>query len=192
MRLVIVLTIAAAAGCSKNISVEDSVPEPVLAALPLNVGLLYDDEFRDFLYIEKLLYGPEIAVKLGPANVGMFDRMARSVFSGVSKVDAPRNAGVDAILRPSVDEYAFLTPEQAGVDFYSVSIRYRVDLLSPSGDLLDSWKVDSYGRTKSAGITGTNSLTEANEEALRDAAALLALDLQVRESVLALIEGEEP
>jgi hypothetical protein len=105
-------------------------------------------------------------------------------------VEAPGAAGVDAILRPMVDEYAFLTPEQAGVDFYSVSIRYQVELLSPSGDLLDLWQVNSYGRTRSTGITGSSSLTEANEEALRDAAAVLALDLQKRESVLKLIEGK--
>jgi hypothetical protein len=177
-------------GCTQNIEVPATVPDPVLAALPLEVGVMYDEDFSNFLYIEKLLYGPEITVELGAANVNMFDRMVRSVFQDVVTVEAPGAAGVDAILRPMVDEYAFLTPEQAGVDFYSVSIRYQVELLSPSGDLLDLWQVNSYGRTRSTGITGSSSLTEANEEALRDAAAVLALDLQKRESVLKLIEGK--
>ncbi len=184
------VVVLAAAGCTRSIEVPATVPEPVLPTLPLSVGVVYDPDFRDFIYIEKLLYGPEITVELGAANVNMFERMLRSAFANHVRLEEPRAGGgeVDAILYPSVDEYAFLTPEQAGVDFYSVSIRYKVDLYSPSGALLDSWKVDTYGRTRSTGITGTNSLSQANEEALRDATAVLALDLQQRPSVLNLIE----
>jgi hypothetical protein len=182
------------AGCAQNIEVPANVPEPVLAPLPLTVGVVYPrDEFSEFIYIEKLLYGPEITVELGSANVNMFDRMVRSVFEAVTELDDPSAASsdIEAILRPTVDDYAFLTPEQAGVDFYSVSIRYEVELLSPAGDLLDRWQVNSYGRTRSSGITGSNSLSQANQEALRDAAGGLALDLQNRESVLTLIEGDQ-
>ncbi|MEO0423818.1 MAG: hypothetical protein AAF184_15880 [Pseudomonadota bacterium] len=176
-------------GCARNIEVPASVPTPLMAALPVTIGVYYEEDFRNFLYIEKLLYGPEINVELGEANVNMFDRMVDSVFSAHVPLDEPRGDGVDAIIAPSVDEYAFLTPDQSGVDFYSVSIRYKVDLLSPSGDVLDSWKVDSYGRTRATGLVGTNSLSQANEEALRDAAAVLALDLQKRPSVVGLSEG---
>ncbi len=179
-------------GCARNIEVPASVPTPLMAALPVTIGVYYEEaDFSKFLYIEKLLYGPEINVELGEANVNMFDRMVSSVFSATVPLKQPRADGtsVDAIIAPTVDEYAFLTPDQSGVNFYSVSIRYKVDLLSPSGDLLDSWKVDSYGRTRSTGLTGTNSLSQANEEALRDAAAVLALDLQKRPSVLSLSEG---
>lgn len=180
-------------GCARNIEVPATVPTPLLAPLPITVGVYYDEEFRDFLYIEKPLTGPETVVNLGEANVNMFSRMVSSVFERSVTVASPEGAApeVDAILAPRVDEYAFLTPDQAGVNFYSVSIRYRIDLLSPSGDLLDSWKIDSYGRTRSTGITGNNSLTQANEEALRDAAAVLALDIQERPSVINLI-GSEP
>ncbi|MEO0974687.1 MAG: hypothetical protein AAFX85_16480 [Pseudomonadota bacterium] len=180
-------------GCARNIEVPASVPTPVLAALPLTVGVYYEEEFRNFLYIEKLLYGPEINLELGDANVNMFDQMVDSVFSGHVELGEPQagSAAVDAIIVPTVDEYAFLTPEQAGVDFYSVSIRYKVDLLSPSGNLLDSWTVDSYGRTRATGITGNNSLSQANREALRDATAALALDMQERPSILRLIGSTE-
>lgn len=181
------------AACARNIEVPASVPSPLLPSLPITVGVYYNDEFRDFLFIEKPLTGPDITVDMGDANVNMFTRMASSVFERSVMVDSPQDvaADVDAVLAPSVDEYALLTPQQAGVNFYSVSIRYRIDLLSPEGDVIDSWKLDSYGRTRSTGITGNNSLAQANEEALRDAAAVLALDLQQRPSVLKLIGSQQ-
>ena len=191
-RILIVADSIAAAGCGPGaVPVATVIPDPLVQALPLTVAVVYDDDFTHYAYEEKAT-GADWNIDLGDSNVRMLDRVLASSFSNVVRRDAmPAEGesltGIDFVLKPEVDEYAFLTPEDAGVDFYSVSIRYNLVAYTPSGAPIDRWQINSYGRTKAKKISPKDSLAAATDVALRDAAAALALDFQQRPQILALL-----
>lgn len=192
-RILIVAASLAAAGCGPGaVPVATEIPDPVVQPLPLTVAVVYDEEFSHYTYEEKAT-GADWKIDLGDSNVRMLDRVLASSFTKVVRRDSmPREgeslAGIDFVLKPEVDEYAFLTPEDSGVDFYSVSIRYNLSAYAPNGAPLDRWQINSYGRTKAKKISPKDSLRAATDVALRDAAAALALDFQQRPQILALLQ----
>jgi hypothetical protein len=105
----------------------------------------------------------------------MFDRVVL-----VDSVNAGSQAGseIKAILQPSVEEFAFVTPQDAGSPFFAVSIKYRVDVYAPDGRLADSWGFTGYGTAPSQGLSGTTPLQQAASLAMRDAGAKLAVEFR--------------
>ncbi len=172
-----------------GLSVQSTVPRPLIDALPLSMGVLYDSAFQDYKHTESVLDGPEWNIDLGDSNVKVFDELLSSSFEQIQRVEQIPlpGAGLDGFIKPVVEEYAFLTPRDAGVDFYSVSIRYRIELYDATGVLVESWKVNAYGRTRSKALKGKESLADATQVAMRDAVAALSIGLQKRPTVLALI-----
>src|SRR5690606_1744233 len=99
---------------------------------------------------------------------------------------------IRAILEPSVEEYAFVTPRDAGSPFFAVSIKYRVNVYTPDGRLADSWGFTGYGTAPSQGISSSAPLTEATALALRDAGAKLAVEFRDQAIVRGLIPESAP
>jgi hypothetical protein len=192
--LIVASSIGACAGCGMGaVPVSTVIPDPLVQALPLTVAVIYDEDFSRYTYEEKAT-GADWSIDLGDTNVRMLDRVLSSTFASVVRRDAmPAEgeslAGIDLVLKPEIDEYAFLTPEDSGVDFYSVSIRYNLVAFTPNGAPIDRWQINSYGRTKAKKISPKDSLAAATDVALRDAAAALALDFQQRPQILALLPG---
>jgi hypothetical protein len=182
------------AGCGAEVPVTaGTIPDPLVEALPLTVGVVYGEDFTRYSYTEKAT-GTDWSINLGDSTTRMFDRVLSSAFAKVVQLDALPAAdhpeqGVDLVLKPSVDEYAFLTPEDSGVDFYSVSIRFQVQAFAPNGAPLDQWDINSYGRTRSKALNAKESLGAATDLALRDAAATMALDFKQRAQIRALLPG---
>lgn len=192
LRVPLMLVAVLVAACGGNVPIETSPPDALISTLPLRIGVIYDPEFATFSYTEKVPEGPEFTVDLGQANVRLFDSALGSAFRDVLVVQSiPATDEVDAVLKPALDEYAFLTPRQSGSDFYAVSIRYQLELYAPDGRLLGSWPINAYGKTRSHIMSPKASLAEATTEAMRDAALLLSIDMIERPAVLALLpEGE--
>jgi hypothetical protein len=107
----------------------------------------------------------------------------------VESVNAGAQAGgeVRAILEPSVEEYAFVTPRDAGSPFFAVSIKYRVNIYSPDGRLADSWGFTGYGTSPSSGLSSSAPLATATALALRDAGAKLAVEFREQAIVRGLM-----
>jgi hypothetical protein len=178
-------------GCGATVPVAVTIPDPVVEALPLTVAVVYDEEFSQYTYTEKAT-GTDWSVNLGGSTTTMFDRVLSKAFAKVVRLDAvPSNGepppGVDLVLKPTVDEYAFLTPADSGVDFYSVSIRFQLNAYAANGAPLDQWDINSYGRTRAKKLSAKDSLGTATDLALRDAAATMALDFKQRPQILALL-----
>lgn len=180
-------------GCGAHVPVDVTIPDPLVEALPLTVGVVYDADFTQYTYTEKAT-GTDWSINLGDSTQHMFDRVLSKAFAKVVQLDAVPSegqaaTGVDFVLKPAVDEYAFLTPEDSGVDFYSVSIRFQLQAFSPNGAPLDQWDINSYGRTRSKALNAKDSLGAATDLALRDAAATMALDFKQRPQIRALLPG---
>lgn len=190
---IVCTTLTLVAGCGAEVPVSTTVPEPVVEALPLTVGVYYEPDFSSYTYSEKAS-GTDWTIDLGDSTTRMFDRVLDKSFAGVVRLDAlpaegATQPGVDFLLKPTVDEYAFLTPADSGVDFYSVSIRFQLNAYAPNGAPIDQWEINAYGRTRSKMLNARESMSSATDQALRDAAATMVLDFRQRPQIRALLAG---
>jgi hypothetical protein len=117
----------------------------------------------------------------------MFERVVP-----VDSVNAGTQAqGIRAILEPSIEEYAFVTPRDAGSPFFAVSIKYRVNVYLPDGKLADSWGFTGYGTSPAQGLSSEAPLAAATALAMRDAGAKLAVEFREQAIVRGLLPQPE-
>lgn len=174
-----------------------NIPPPLVVKVPVAVALHVPKEFTEFVHKEKR-WSTDWAMELGKAQSEGLTRLVQAMFDRVVVVDSV-NAGaalgqdIRAILEPSVEEYAFVTPRDAGSPFYAVSVKYRMNVYSPDGRLADSWGFTGYGTSPSEGLSSTAPLTRATALAMRDAGAKLAVEFREQAIVRGLLpEGAVP
>jgi hypothetical protein len=191
------LLLAGLPGCGPvRMEARPQLPPPLIDQLPETVAVHYPAEFREFLYREER-YGVKYEFLLGPAHVVKLQRLLEAMFAKVVEVDDPAQAravapDVRLVLEPRFEDYAFLTPQDMAGDYFTVTIRYRLDLYSPAGERVDGYVFTGYGREKSGTLSGnTAPLTAATQRAMRDAGAKLAVELASQDSVQRLLQGED-
>lgn len=180
------------AGCGPvRLVATTNIPTPLVVKIPVSVGVFVPKEFSAFIHDEERS-GTDWHIDLGKAQTDGLMRLLNAMFERVIVVDsvtAGTQAGGDirAVLEPSVEEYAFVTPRDAGSPFYAVSIKYRINVYTPDGRLADSWGFTGYGTAPSQGITSDAPLTQATALALRDAGAKLAVEFREQAIVRGLL-----
>lgn len=180
------------AGCGPvRLVATTNIPAPLVVKMPVTVALFIPKEFSGFVHNEERT-GTDWNVDLGKAQSEGLTRLLTAMFERVVMVDSI-NAGsqlgsdIRAILEPSIEEYAFVTPRDAGSPFFAVSIKYRVNVYTPDGRLADSWGFTGYGTAPSQGISSNTPLTRATALALRDAGAKLAVEFREQAIVRGLL-----
>lgn len=174
-------------GCSNVVPVTGTTPAPLIGTLPVTMGVVYDDGFRNYVYEQHPDEGGKWRIELGDLNIQFFDRVFSTMFSSVVTVpgtpltENPR--GVQAVLYPTIEEYGFLTPRDSGLRFYAVSIKYRVQMYTPEGELIAAWPIVAYGKSPAKGLTGRDSLQDATRLAIRDGAAAMVLDFHKQPTI---------
>jgi hypothetical protein len=182
------------AGCGPvRLTANANIPTPLVVKAPIGVALFVPKEFSEYVHKEER-WGTDWNVDLGAAHTEALHRLLNAMFERVVTVDSlnagtQAGLGVSAILEPSIEEYAFVTPRDAGSPFYAVSIKYRVNVYSPDGRLADSWGFTGYGTSPSQGISSTAPLAEATSLALRDAGAKLAVEFTEQAVMRGLLPG---
>jgi len=178
------------AGCSTTAPVPDVFPAPVMTSLPITAGVRYTDEFRNYSYTEAIPGEHKWVVMMGSANVAMFNSVLNSVFKETVPLDgteSPRalSRRVDVVIQPEVESYEFSSPADWDTHNFTVWITYRVNVLTPEGDLIMSWPVRAYGESRHRLFNADESLAEATTMAMRDAGAFVSLHFddepQIRE-----------
>jgi hypothetical protein len=181
------------AGCGPvKLVATTNIPPPLVVKIPVSVALFVPREFADYAHDEERA-GTDWHIEIGKAQTDGLSRLLNAMFARVVRIDnlnAGASAGPDirAILEPSVEEYAFVTPRDAGSPFFAVSIKYRINVYTPDGRLADSWGFTGYGTAPSQGITSDAPLTKATALAMRDAGAKLATEFREQAIVRGLIE----
>lgn len=186
--------------CSTTVPPLDSeFPTPLIQNLPAQIGLVYDDDLRNFTYNETVSDGTSWTIELGTSNLRLFNRLFSAMFERAVELESEKDAasaGVDAVIRPVLEEYAFLTPAELGSRFYAVSIRYRIYLYDVDGNELAAWPVNAYGQSRSgpinAGRLRVGPLQSATNLAMRDAAASAIITLREQPEIRALFDEEAP
>lgn len=195
IRKIVALGLAAVlAGCG-GIKVEpkQQLPPPLIDQLPVTVAVYYPAEFRSYVHQEER-YQVEYSVNLGPAHVVKLQRLLQAMFARVVEVDDPARAlevdpSVVMVLEPRFEDYAFLTPRDMAGDYFTVTIRYRLNLFNPRGERVDGYVFTGYGREKSILLSNTEPLLLATQRAMRDAGAKIAVELTSQDSVKRLLAG---
>jgi hypothetical protein len=180
------------AGCGpRYLKASTNIPTPLVVKIPITIALFVPKEFATYVHQEER-WSTKWNVALGAAQTEGLTRLLNAMFQKVVTVDSV-NAGtqlgpdVRAILEPSIEEYAFVTPRDAGSPFYAVSIKYRVNVYQPDGKLADSWGFTGYGTSPSAGLSSTTPLAAATALAMRDAGARLAVEFREQAVVRGLL-----
>jgi hypothetical protein len=83
-----------------------------------------------------------------------------------------------------------VTARETGGRYYAVTIRYRIELYSPTGEKVDSLTLTGYGNALAKGISSGKPLTEASRAAMRDAAAKFLVQFPEQSTGLALAKNE--
>lgn len=192
------LCVVALSGCSRTVRpLNTEFPTPLIEALPLSLGIYYDDDLRNFTYNETVSDGSTWQIELGQNNTRLFDRLFGAMFSQLVVVDDIDNPPphVEGVIQPVLEEYAFLTPREMGSRFYAVSIRYRIFLFDTNGNELAAWPVNAYGQSREGGRktakgVKASPIQEATNLAMRDAAAGIVVMLPQQDEIKSLINGD--
>lgn len=193
----LVVALLSIAGCGGvKMVATTNIPTPLVEKLPVAVALYMPKEFTSYVHKEER-WSTDWHIDLGHAQSEGLTRLFNAMFQRVVTVDSV-NAGaqlggdVKAILEPSVEEYAFVTPRDAGSPFYAVSIKYRVNVYAPDGRLADSWGFTGYGTAPAQGMSSSAPLTDATALAMRDAGAKLAVEFRDQAVVRGLLPETAP
>lgn len=181
-------------GCGPVTLVATSnIPTPLIVKIPVGVALFMPKEFSQYVHEEER-WSTTWHVELGQAQAEGISRLMSSIFETVVPVDSlsigadgKMGAGIRAILEPSIEEYAFVTPRDAGSPFFAVSIKYRVNVYLPDGKLADSWGFTGYGTSPAQGLSSVAPLATATSLAMRDAGAKLAVEFREQAVVRGLL-----
>lgn len=189
--LIIGASYVALAGCGPvKLVANTNIPAPLVVKIPVGVALFIPMDFSQYMHKEER-WGTDWHIALGTAQTDGMTRLMSAMFERVVPVDSV-NAGVQtpdirAILEPSVEEYAFVTPRDAGSPFFAVSIKYRVNVYLPDGKLADSWGFTGYGTSPARGLSSSAPLATATALAMRDAGAKLAVEFREQAIVRGLL-----
>jgi hypothetical protein len=187
------LALVALAGCGPvRLIANTNIPTPLVVKMPIAVALFIPKEFSTYVHNEER-WSTDWRVELGKAQSDGITRLMSAMFESVIPVDsvsagqAHADSGVRAILEPSVEEFAFVTPRDAGSPFFAVSIKYRVNIYLPNGKLADSWGFTGYGTAPAQGLSSAPPLQQATALAMRDAGAKLAVEFREQATVRGLL-----
>ncbi len=186
------LALVALAGCGPvRLIANTNIPAPLVAKIPIAVALFIPKEFSTYVHTEER-WSTDWHVELGKAQSEGITRLMNAMFERVVAVDSvgvgqSQADSIRAILEPSIEEFAFVTPRDAGSPFFAVSIKYRVNIYLPDGKLADSWGFTGYGTAPAEGLSSARPLQTATALAMRDAGAKLAVEFREQATVRGLL-----
>lgn len=181
-------------GCTTSVTVEGTVPTPLVAKIPARIGIHFPEEFKTFTYKEVVRETGTYKIDLGEQNLDFFRNLYGSMFSGVSEVGEPPlpdDSALDGMVVTRIVKYGFLTPAISGLKFFSASIQYQITIYDAAGDKVGDWNIVGYGKSEGGAFQSEDALGEATLLAIRDGGARIAIELRQQPQVRAWIESLE-
>jgi hypothetical protein len=155
-------------------------------------------EFRAAVHREER-DGAEYTMEIGKAQTEGFERLMAAMFTRavpVPSVDAgaATDPEIRGVLEPVLEDFSFVTPRETGTSMYAVSLKYRIDAYSPTGQPVESWSFTGYGAQPGSPVPGQGKalLQQAAANAMRDAGAKLAVEFREQAIVRGLIAAPTP
>jgi hypothetical protein len=176
VRLTLAVSAAAvAAGCGGvQIKPQPILPKALIQTIPTRVGLVFPGDMRNFEHKETR-WGVDWSIALGDGHSRLMRDIFKAEFDQVQEFqsldDAKAAPGLKAVFEPRIEQYSFVTARETGGRYYAVTIRYRINLYTPTGEQADSFTLTGYGNALAKGMSSGKPLEFASVAAMRDAAA---------------------
>ncbi len=169
-----------------------TIPEPLIDQLPISVAARYPEVFDNFIHEEQVIGKEKWSIDLGRSNRLLFTQLFESMFTDFVVIENdtdPRDLGIDALIEPSIDAFEFSVPSQSQTDDFAVWIRYRIKIFDKDGIQIANWPIAAYGKSLSTTFGGDEALQRAAILAMRDAAALIILQMDKATGISKLSEA---
>lgn len=187
------LAIALLVGCSSTVTMEmPTIPEPRIEKIPVDVAVRIPAEFQNFVHVEDVLGKDTWTINLGRSNAAFFTQLFGYMFDSVvilGPEDDPRDFTFDALIEPTIEGFEFSVPSQSQTNAFAVWIRYRLLVFDSIGNRASSLTVSAYGKSEKEGLGGSDSLKRAAILAMRDAAALIIMQMDKASKIRQLADG---
>jgi len=157
-----------------------TIPEPLIDQLPLSVAARYPDAFENYVHEEQVFGKEKWSIDLGRSNEILFTQLFGSMFTEFNVVASgadTKDLTFDALIEPSIDAFEFSVPSQSQTDDFAVWIRYRIKIFDKDGTQIANWPIAAYGKSQSKNFSNQEALQRAAILAMRDAAALIILQM---------------
>jgi len=192
-QLFMLLSAILLASCTTSVTVEGTVPTPLVVKIPATIGVHFSDEFKTFHYQEVLEDSGTWKVDLGEQNLTFFQNLFSSMFSAVEEVsELPFQEGemqhLDGVLVPRIVKYGFLTPAISGLKFYSASIQYQILLYDHAGEVIGDWNILGYGKSEGGSFSADDALGDATMLAIRDGGARIAIEMSQQPQIIKWVQ----
>ena len=187
------LVVLALSGCASTVTMDEpTIPAPRIDKIPVNVALRIPDQFHNFVHEENVLGRESWTIDLGSSNATFFTQLFGYLFEDVTVIgpdDDARDFSFDALIEPSIEGFEFSVPNQSKTEAFAVWIRYRLRVFDSAGNNASNWTVSAYGKSQKQGLGGSSSLQRAAVLAMRDAAALMIMQLDKVTRISSLAGG---
>jgi len=184
------LYVVLAAGCAPSVTLDPvTIPTPLIEKMPLSVAVRIPKEFEHFVHEDEVLGRERWTIDLGRSNAALFTQLFGFMFDDVKVLGPDDDASalhIDALVEPSIDAFEFSVPSQSKTDASAVWIRYRLKIYDSAGSLFANWPLSAYGKSEQTGLTGEEPLKRAAVLAMRDAAALMIMNLDKSTAIMSL------
>jgi hypothetical protein len=193
----VTMIFGAVAGCGgSKITLHDpTIPQPLIDQLPLSVGARFPDVFDNFVHEEQVVGKEKWTIDLGQANKLLFTSLFDSMFTEFQVIGNDADAedlAIDALIEPSIDAFEFSVPSQSQTDEFAVWIRYRIKIFDAEGVQIANWPIAAYGKSQTTTFGGDDALRRAAVLAMRDAAALIILQMDKETGISKLSAASSP
>lgn len=192
-RPIVIISLLVLAGCSSTVMMsEPTIPAPRVDKIPVNVALRIPNEFREFVHKEEVLGKESWTINLGGSNAAFFTQLFGYLFNTVTVIgpdDDARDFQFDALVEPSIEGFEFSVPNQSKTETFAVWIRYRLRVFDSAGNNASNWTVSAYGKSQKEGLGGSEPLQRAAVLAMRDAAALIIMQMDKVTRISSLAGG---
>jgi hypothetical protein len=172
-------TLGACGGSQVKLS-DPTIPEPLIDKLPLSVAARYPENFAHFVHEEVVIGKEKWSIDLGRANELLFSQLFGSMFTDYKVIQQdtdPRDLAIDAYIEPTIDAFEFSVPSQSQTEEFAVWIRYRIKIFDNQGNQIANWPISAYGKSLTTTFGSDEALRRAAVLAMRDAAALVILQM---------------
>jgi hypothetical protein len=142
-------------GCTTitlNININDigNYPEPLMEPLPINVGVLYGNDFRTYKTTQENDYTDGVTriskIQLGKANTALFDYILSHNFKNVTTIQHLPNEpetlkNIDLILEPTIFNYIYSERKVIFEPAAIVKLKYQINFYLPNGVKISWWLI---------------------------------------------------
>ena len=179
LKFTMILLIALLTSCKSTLKVQGDFPTPVINQLPFSIGVIYDNAFSSYQYIEANEDRSEWEISVGNAQVALFDTVLNAMFTNVvvaSNLQEESDDAIDLFLRPNLENFQYNIPYETKGNMFEVWLKYNMKVYDAQGQIIADWILTAYGKTPSAFLKSEEAaLNEAMVIALRDLGAGIAL-----------------